>query len=354
MKISIAIFAWNEEHQISDTIVSLSHQSVFSSRHECFPEIAWDIFVVANGCTDKTASVAKESLNRQFGSIEPNRIKVDVLEITEAGKSNAWNRVVHEFSSDDTDMFVMMDSDIIFDQRHTVFNCIKLLIDDSSCWVAIDKPLKCFSKKKRLSLMDRFSLRHSNEVLERDVAISGHFYCARSQILRSIWMPKGLPVEDGFLKGMIVTNCFRAEGELSRIKRAKEASHYYEGISGIRELFRHEVRLAVGTAINCYLLWDFLKFATDPAGPGGGYVIKSWLERDPDRFRQYIVNTIYCRGFWVLPRGMIFRRIAPLLSSPSFSSAKKLPFSLLAFSFDLLVLASANKKLKSGGAIGYW
>lgn len=354
MKIAIGIFSWNEEKNIAHTIQSISKQSVFVRRSERLADFEWDIVVIANGCTDDTVTVAKKALSQHLGHLSSVGVAINVYEIEEAGKSNAWNEFVHEYCDSSVDIFVMLDSDIEFGNKDTIFNSIQLLVQSPGCSVVVDKPLKHFSKNDKQSPLEKISLHFSNETLERSPAIAGSFYCAKGDILRNIWMPKGLPAEDGFLKAMVITDCFKSEVNPLRLLRAANADHYYEGITNLKAVFRHEVRLVVGTTINCYLTWDFLKFATDPLGQGAGMLIRNWISTDPTWFKSFVKNEIRNRGFWVLPRGMLFRRLSPIVRAPFMSAARKLPIAFMAFIFDVFVLTSANRKLKSGKAIGFW
>ena len=248
----------------------------------------------------------------------------------------------------------MVDSDIEFDHPDTILNTIKELDGNPSAYVVVDLPLKDIVKKQKKSLIERISLSASDERFKGPVGIAGSFYCARSEILRAIWMPAGLPGEDGFLKAMIVTDLFRSEVDMCRLVRAQNASHFYEAESTILGIFRHELRLVIGTALNCYFTWDFLKFATDPKGPGAGILIRDCLEENPNWYKDYITNEIRNRGFWVLPRGMLFRRFSALSRSNALQRISKFPFALVAFVFDVLVFMAANRRLKRGEGIGFW
>jgi len=348
------MLAWNEESKIAQAIGSLFRQSVFSSRWNEIPVSHWELIIVPNGCTDSTAKVASDALRQCLVSMEEKNVSATIVEVGEPGKSNAWNRYIHDFSRQDSDLVIMVDSDIEFDHPDTIFNSVKLLVDFPAYIVAVDKPLKDFVKKKKRSLIEELSLHFSNERFERDPAIAGSFYCARGAAIRNIWMPKGLPGEDGFLKSMLVTDCFRSEVDLSRIARAENASHFYEGLSRPKAIFNHELRMVIGTALNCYFTWDFLKFATDPKGPGAGYLIRNWLESDPNWYGEFIANEIRNRGWWVLPKGLVFRRLTRLRGMSLYNKLKRMPLALFAFLFDCAVCFAANRRLKKGMAIGYW
>jgi hypothetical protein len=122
----------------------------------------------------------------------------------------------------------------------------------------------------------------------------------------------------------------------------------------LRAIFHHELRLVVGTALNCYLIWDFLLFATDPAGPGAGALIRNQLEKDPQWYAKLIDNSIRNRGWWVLPRGMLFRRFSGWTSRSRGNLARALAVAVVGFLLDLPVFLAANHRIKKTGTIGYW
>ena len=157
-------------------------------------------------------------------------------------------------------------------------------------------------KKSKKTLLERISVTASSVSTAGSPAISGQFFCARAEALRQIWMPKGLAVEDGFLHAMIITDCFRTAIDEGKVIRAENATHYYETLTSIKAIFRHELRIIIGSAVNCYFMWDFLLFATDPLGPGAGVLIRNRLELDPSWYPTFVDNSIKNHGFWVLPR----------------------------------------------------
>lgn len=358
MIVSIGILAYNEEKYIRQTLLSLFQQSVFHEPQKNPGVTKWDIVIVPNGCQDNTASMAQTTLDKLVREVETNAdITYQVTELPEAGKANAWNVAVHELTDKKSSMIIMIDADIIFNHPDTIYNAIVGLQQDQHACVSVGSPLKSFIEKEKKSFIEKISINYSRQkqacqAIEKNPGIAGSFYCARSGVLRGVWMPPGLSGEDGFLRAMVCTDFFRTEPDHRKIIRVPNASHYYEGLTSIREIFKHELRMVIGTSMNCYFCWDFLLFATDPNGPGAGALIKSRLELDPDWYKRYIENCIKNRGLWVLPRGMLTSRFSLLKN-------KKIKFPLQLIVFPALfllyfpILLIANYKLKKG-AIGYW
>jgi glycosyltransferase involved in cell wall biosynthesis len=351
--ICIGILAWNEEALITATLESLFHQTVFAGDQPA-SEHHWHILVVPNGCRDRTAAVARDTLVRLCAGMPAERVTWDVHELAEPGKSNAWNALVHELAPPASGMFVMMDADIEFGSERTVENCVRALLQDGCADAVVDLPLKDVVKKSRRTWLETISASASEFSTSGPPAISGQFYCARAEVLRRIWMPRGLSVEDGFLTAMVMTDCFRAPIDPRKLVRAADASHYYETLTTLRAIFHHELRIVVGTATNCYFLWDFLRFATDPVGGGAGELIRHALDRDPNWYAAFIRNSVQTRGFWVLPGGMLLRRLHHFSASRGRPWWRRIAVLLAGMAMDLPVMLAANRQLKGRGAIGFW
>ena len=256
MLITIGMLAFNEERQIDRTIQSLLGQSVFRDRWREHESDEWEIVVVPNGCKDRTHEVALGRLTQGIPDLAAKKVRFRVESLAQAGKSNAWNELVHRIASPRTGVFVMMDADIEFGHVDTIHNCLGRLLQDDHVQVVVDLPLKDFTRKSRLTTFERISAGVSRMNLDARPGISGQFYCIRGSLVRQVWMPVGLSVEDGFLNAMVATNCFRSDPDPSRVVRAQDASHYFEGLVSLRKVIRHEVRLVMGTVLNCFLCWD--------------------------------------------------------------------------------------------------
>ena len=352
MLISVGILAWNEEDRIEKTLRSLFQQTALIDPSSVPGNSTWEIIVVPNGCTDGTVACARRTLEDLTSSSNRKSISWVVHEIHEAGKSNAWNEFVHHISSTDAALFVMLDADIEFGEPETIARSINSLLNDKYAVAVVDLPLKDAIRKTTRTLIETVSLRFSASSIAAPPSISGQFFCARSAALRDIWMPKGLSVEDGFLSAMIQTDCLRRPTDMRKIIRAERATHYYETLTSIRSILQHELRLILGTTLNCYLIWDCLFFATDPKGHGAGATIRHKMNENSDWYRSLIDNAIKNHGHWRLPRGMFYRRFHGLRNNKN--PLRSLPIALLGFSIDLPLFLYANYLLKKRTIVGYW
>jgi hypothetical protein len=114
------------------------------------------------------------------------------------------------------------------------------------------------------------------------------------------------------------------------------------------------MRMVIGTTLNCYFMWDFLKFATDPTGPGASVLIRNQLAADPTWYRRTIENQIRNRGLFVSAA----RNVVPAFRAPSGlrwqQALRRLPLVLAGTLLDIPTFWEANRRLRSGRAFGFW
>jgi glycosyltransferase involved in cell wall biosynthesis len=352
LNVSIGILAHNEALSISTTLQSLFQQSLFN---EPDPQQAIEIVVVANGCTDETAAVSRATLEALVKQAPHPNIRWRVCEVEQPGKTNAWNLYVHEFSAPAADYLFLMDADIEFIDPHTLRYMLDTLETKPNAWVSVDVPIKDVALKEKKNLVERLSASASASfsAASGDVAaICGQLYCGRATVLRGIWMPPGLQVEDGFLRAMVVTDRFTSPEVSERVVLAKSASHIFEAYTDLNRLLRHERWLVVGSTINAFIfgyLWANCNRELD-----AGSLIKHQNDQDPFWLHQFIQAAVLEKGWWVIPQPFLFRRFQRLRQYPPLKQIVRFPVAVIAFLVDLLVFFQANQELRRGGGMGYW
>ena len=247
MKISIGILAYNESESICLTLQSLFEQSLFTDPDS---QTAIEIVVVPNGCSDNTAEVARNLLAALIQRSAHPQLYSSVAEVAQAGKSNAWNQYVHNFSDPTADYMFLMDADIQFLEIHTLRNTLDTLEQNPAAQIAVDTPTKDIVSKPNKNPLEHLSVLVSASALNNyEVWICGQFYCGRAAVLRQIWMPRGIVLEDGFLTMMIRNSNFTSVPILDRIVRTPNASHSFEALTDPQRLLRHENRPVLKTAV---------------------------------------------------------------------------------------------------------
>jgi glycosyltransferase involved in cell wall biosynthesis len=355
LHITVGILAHNESRLIARTIHSLLQQSVFRGDNVTLADVQWDIVVVPNGCQDDTQRRAEQALQAVRAMPCAQRVSYRVVPLARAGKSRAWNHLAHHLAAPATDVFVMMDADITYIHKDTIANCVQRLRTDPHAWAVVDQPVKWFDATAQKTLVAKVSKGASSTTLQTSSAcICGQFYVMAAPRMRSIWMPGDLGVEDGFLQVMVMTDNFRQAPDASRVVRADHASHHYEGLSRLRDIVDHEVRIMTGTVLNAYLCWDVLLFMTPRDGPGAGHTVRQLNTTDPGWYRRMMENQIAIRGRWVVRLAPCGQRLKRWWASPPMQRFIRLPIVLLLSAFDAYVMWQVRRRMLSGNAISHW
>jgi glycosyltransferase involved in cell wall biosynthesis len=347
LRIAIGILAHNEEHRIEAMLQSLFTQTIFDRENQTRLNIECvQLICVPNGCSDQTAVIAL----RLFETYPVGASAPEVRELPVAGKAAAWNAFVHELSDPIADYIILMDSDISFHDEFVLEKLITRLEHDPTALVATDRPIKAIKSKTSLSIKDRASLAASAQVAG-DNSISGQLYCGRAQELKKIWMPPALPVEDGFLAAMILTDGFTTDRRIGTIVRVTDAMHFYDTHEDISGFLRHERRIIAGSVINSWLfqlLWE--------AGKNGhvGQFIKDQNARNPQWFEQYVDQEASKRRLWVIPAHFMFKRLASLKGQSLVTQLKRAPIAFVSTGLSLIACAQANQTLKMSRANHFW
>jgi glycosyltransferase involved in cell wall biosynthesis len=347
MKISIGILAYNESSIIDETLKSLLKQSLFNKANADYDVI--EILVVPNGCTDETAEVATKTLKELVNKSDYPEVQWKVCEVEQAGKSNAWNLYVHQFSNQEVDYIFLMDADIEFLEVNTLSYMVESLEKNPQFWVTVDNPVKDVALKENKSLMDRLSLQGSQVY---NHSICGQLYCSRANKLREIWLPSGLPVEDGFIRAMVLTDHFTGSEVFERIENLSEVSHVFEAETNFGSWMRHEKRLVIGSTINSFIygyLWD----SCSPELKAGA-LIKMNNEKNPLWVEELIQQSIVEKQGWVIPPVFLFRRWRNFKNYSPIKKLIRFPITIMAFLADWIIFIQANNEIKEGRSIGYW
>jgi glycosyltransferase involved in cell wall biosynthesis len=350
MKISIGILAHNESKSIERTLKSLFQQSLFDDADS---QTTIEIVVVPNGCGDDTADISRTTLSELAQHYPYPNLRSSVVEIAEAGKSNAWNLYVHCFSDPTAQYLFLMDADIQLLEIHTLRNTIDILEGNPTAQIAVDTPVKDIVFKKNKNPIEQLSVLISSAAVNNyDVWICGQFYCGRAESLRQIWMPLGIINEDGFLTMVIRTGNCTSSPRLDRIVRTPNASHSFEALTAPHKLLRHEKRIVIGMTLNHYLFKHLNKNCHDRLD--ASTFIKQMNERDPLWIGHLFENILAQQGWWLIPTPWLFRRFESLKYRPWYQAILRFPIAAMALVVDAIVFLQANRDMQSGNHVGYW
>jgi glycosyltransferase involved in cell wall biosynthesis len=357
--ISIGVLAYNEANSIAQTLRSLFQQSIFQMQ-----QFAIEVVVIPNGCTDATETIAQDTLKELTQpSVQLPRSpqyqspQYHVYNLKQAGKSNAWNRYIHELSAHTAEFLILMDADIQFLNPRTLEELVTALQANPETWVSVGIPIKDVALKRHKNLLDRLSVAVSQSAQESlyldNPVICGQLYCGRATALRETWMPIGLPVEDGFLRAIACTENFTMpEGSRRRIQLVPSATHVFAAYTNIAALLHHEKRIIMGSVINA-LLFDYLWKNCRPDLPAG-HLIHQRNQQDPNWLHHLLQEKLAEQGWWVIPSAFSLRRLQGLRSYSLVKKILRFALVLIASFADWIVCIQANVALKRGEGIGYW
>jgi len=348
MLVSIGVLAWNEAGSIATTLRSLFEQSIFQKVVERGDKI--EFICVPNGCSDDTAQVAADCFAQDVPAGLEGGLTCVVKELQAPGKVNAWNEYIHRLADATADYFFLVDADISLCTPDTLWNMLRALEENPVAQVATDQPLKHVLFKEHKNLFDRISLSISGMTKAAPAQITGQLYCARGELLRRIWMPKGLVVEDGFLKQMVVSDLLSQPPDNNRVIRADDASHVFEAYTGIRDIFLNQKRQAIGHTVYVYLR-EYLQ--AHQADEDAGQLITRMSAEDNDWFLK-VINERTTGRWWVMHPGALMVRFRRLRNLSPIQAVLKFPVACLGFGMDVLVYLAANRALKTGGVKGIW
>jgi hypothetical protein len=338
MRISLGIFAYNEAARIGATLASLRSQDLFAATDRDI-----EIVVLPNGCRDNTAAVAQEALATLFSGLPGVRARVENL--PEPGKSRTWNRYVHELADPAADVLVFMDGDISLVGEATLRLLVEALVAHPEAHASVDVILKDIAFKQNLTAREKMSLAASELTRSGPPKLAGSFYAVRGLVVRGIWMPVGLLVEDGFLKAMLCTDNFTAPDNPARLVRAEGAAHTFEAVTDLRTLFKHEVRLLVGSAMN-FILFEELTREVAATGRDAGALVGAWNREGLDWPAKRIDQRLSAQRGFLAPTGFILLPFRQLKHLPVMRALKRLPSAALRMLFNAAAAVAAHRQLK--------
>ncbi|MDO8982641.1 glycosyltransferase family 2 protein [Cypionkella sp.] len=330
MQVDIGIFAHNEAHGIAAMVARLLAQDILAD-----PAFSTRILVLANGCSDDTVA-------------QVPRAGVEVVDLPEGGKSRTWNRFVHDLARADADVLVFVDADIEFCDAGAVRRLVQAM---GSHWVINSQPVKdIVVRPEGLSVMDKIIAAAGGGLDDWKTAICGQLYAMPATVARRFHLPIGLPVEDGFLRAMVLTDALTGPEEFSRIGGAAEVFHIYASERSIGALIRHQVRIVIGSAVN------FAGFGALTAVPKAArHAELARAAADAGWLGGALHQVLPRWPFGFVPGHFLTKRLARAAASPrDLLRPKRLLVTVLGFGFDLVVYCRAQWAMWRGTGVGHW
>lgn len=332
MRVDIGLFAQNEAAGIADMLRHLAAQDVSGAA-------GWDVrlHVLCNGCTDDTVAQA------QFAAPEGALVH----DLPEGGKSRTWNRFVHHLARRDADVVVFCDTGIRWPDAGAVRRLAEGVLARPDLHVLNSQPVKDISVAGPQGMVQRLIAASAGGLDDWRRVICGQFYAMPGPAARRYILPIGLPVEDGFLHAMIVTDRFTAADDDALIDGLEGAWHIYPSERTVAGLIRHQTRLVMGSAVNAAVFRHlkaegFERIAKELSRAAAD---EAWL---PGVLRLRLPRLPYA----YVPFHFLVKRLGRRV--PGQSLIRRFRLKTLGLGFDLIVYLNAQIKMARGVGAGHW
>lgn len=330
MRVDIGVFAHNEAAGIAAMVARLLAQDVSG--------LDARVLVLANGCTDNTVALARAA-------------GAEVADLPQGGKSRTWNSFVHDLARPEAEVLVFVDADIEF----TAPDCLKRLAlglaARPALWVLNSQPVKdIVARPQGLSALDRVIAAAGGGLDDWKTAICGQLYAMPAARARAFHLPIGLPVEDGFLRAMVLTDALTRPEDFARIDGLDGLSHIYASERSIAALIRHQTRIVIGSALNL-AAFDTLRALPEEARQpelARAAADEGWLAR-------VLRDRLPRLPFGYVPVHFLVKRLTRVASNPRENLAmKRVALAILGFGFDAVVYLLAQYRMARGAGVGHW
>jgi Glycosyl transferase family 2 len=351
---SIAIFAWNEEAAIVPLLRSLFRQTLFDELER--RDATCEILCVLNGCTDRTAEVAREFLDvEEKWHPDHTTFSCRVVNLPERGKTKAWNQFVHHLSAREARFLFMMDADILIHEEETLRSMLLALEKDPGANVSTDRPRKDLEFKARRSFRRRFSLTATEATLSAPAQLCGQLYCIRAEVARNIYLPLNLAAcEDGFIKAAVCTDFATHAVEPGRVKMAPRAEHTFEAYTSPAAIFKNQKRQIIGQTMVHLLMDCFMPTLTLARRQRLAETLQELESTDPQWLKRLLAEHLRrTRFFWKLYPGLLGHRVRRLARLTLLRRLLAFPYAAASLVVELGASFIAWRALKNG-CTDYW
>lgn len=330
MRVDIGVFAHDEAAGIAAMVARLQAQDLSG--------LDARIVVLANGCRDDTAARARAA-------------GAEVADLPEGGKSRTWNRFVHDLSRPEADVLIFVDADIDFPAPDCLRRLALGLAARPALWVLNSQPVKdIVARPEGLSALDKVIAGAGGGLDDWKTAICGQLYAMPAVRARGFWLPIGLPVEDGFLRAMVLTDALTAPEDFTRIDGLEGLSHIYESERRIAALIRHQTRIVLGSAIN-FAAFDTLRALS----PDARQPELARAAADADWLPRAIRTQLPRAPFGYVPFHFLTKRLQRALSNPrEILRPKRLMVTVVGVFFDAIVYLLVQYRMARGTGAGHW
>lgn len=341
--VDLAVLAHQEEATIAEAIGDLSRQDILGD-----PHVDLRVWILANGCRDRTAAAAQDAVAR----LEPGTAALfTVLDLPKPGKSRTVGAFIHTLARPEADAFVFLDADCRLIAADTVSRMVGAVASRAELQVFTGRPVKdIVHYRTKLGFVERLIAAGAEQLTDFRKSIAGGLYCIRAETARRIHLPVGLPVEDGFVRAMVLTDFLSEPERFERIDGDPEVFFIYESIRTVPALVKHQTRIVVGSAINTMLYGRIRRLA--PTSAQAQALLKEAAQHD-EWLARVLREELPRAPYGYVPFHFLVKRLSrfdmALVRQPQRFAAF-----LGGLGLDAVAYVLATVRMMTGRAAGHW
>ena len=341
--VDLAILAYQEEATIASVIADVAAQSVLAD-----PRVDIRICVAANGCTDATVAHARAAAAELPAAVAE---RICVLDLAQSGKSRTLNALIHIHLRREAEILVFMDGDIRLVRSDTIARIVSGLAENPQLRIFTGRPVKDIAHFAiKTGPVGRLIAAGAEQLTDFRKSLAGGLYGIRASAARRIHLPIGLPVEDGFIRAMVVTDFLTELDHPDRIDGDPEVFFIYESIRTIPALVRHQTRLVVGSAINAMLYARISRLA--PTAEAAEALLRE-AAADDHWLQRALGEDLPRAPYGYVPFRFLTKRLRRFDPRLLLQPSKFVAF-LGGLGLDLVAWVNASRVMMSGRAAGHW
>ena len=343
VRLDMGILAYNEERDLPDMLGDLRQQTLFEDT-----SVDIRVYVLANGCSDNTVAVAKAEIAKMPQDLAR---RFEVIDRSEPGKSRTMNWFLREQLRADADLVMFVDGDIRLPATGGMAHMVSEIRTRPELFVFTSRPVKdVVHNKTPLRPIGRMIAAGREGLTDFRRSIAGSLFVMRTEFARQLYIPAGLPVEDGFIRGMILTDFLSRPEDFTRIDGHEDVFHLYESVLTLGALIRHQTRIVLGSAVNAALYRRMRRVA--PTAEEAKALLKNASETD-GWMAQMLREELPRAPYGYIPFRFLTKRLTVFRSRKK-TSLRGAVMLIPGLALDTIAWAWASLRMARGAGAGFW
>lgn len=342
--VDLCVFAHNEAERIGAFVQALAAQDLVRD-----PDADVGVWVMANGCSDSTVALAHAAVAGLPPAVAG---RFRIVDLPEGGKSRTWERFMRGFSRPEAEVVFFIDADIALMAGDTLSAMLAQMRARPELIVFSSRPVKDISLGDRpLGPVERIIAGAGGGLTDFRVSVCGQLYVLRGAFARRLSLPVGLPVEDGFVRAMVLTDMLTRDEDFTRIDGDAAVFHVYESLRTVRALIAHQVRIVIGSAVNAAI---FARMRREARTPEAAELLLRAAAADEGWVGATLRRELPRAPHGWVPHQFLVKRLGAAWRRGRVGGLRGAATLALGWAFDVVVWCVASVKMARGVGAGFW